>query len=64
VVHPETVKSFGWTCTEALIFGSQDSPIRFFGTSIDVTARKEQDENLRRAASAVFNERENFSQPL
>ncbi len=59
VVHPDG--KIVWVDVHgSVIFDSQDSPIRFFGTSIDITARKEQDENLRRAASAVFNERENF----
>jgi PAS domain S-box-containing protein len=59
VVHPNG--KVVWVDVHgSVIYDDKDAPVRFFGTSIDITSRKEQDENLRRAAAAVFNERENF----
>jgi PAS domain S-box-containing protein len=59
VVHPDG--KVVWVDVHgSVIYDDSGSPTRFFGTSIDITARKEQDEKLRKAAAAVFNERENF----
>gem|GEM_PF-4991251 len=59
VMHPDG--NVVWVDVHgSVIYDEQSNPMRFFGTSIDITARKEQDDKIRKAAASVFNERENF----
>lgn len=59
VVHP--TGSMIWVEVHgSVIFDAKGKPIRFFGSSIDITKKKKQQEELKLAVAAFHNDRENF----